>query len=57
MDHGFAAGGAEGEITVSVPAELVEEVARQLADATAGDVVPDRMGDRLVYLAIPGGSG
>lgn len=49
VDHGFAAGGAGGEVGFSLPGALEAEVALRLSEFTAGDVVPERVDERVVF--------
>jgi uncharacterized YigZ family protein len=49
VEHGYAAGGEEGEVSVSVPVGGVAEVEQFLRDATAGSVVPTLVEQRVVY--------
>jgi uncharacterized YigZ family protein len=49
VEHGFAADGREGEVSVSVPVAAVGEVERFLTEATAGALAPIRVGEHVVY--------
>jgi putative IMPACT (imprinted ancient) family translation regulator len=49
VEHGYAAGGAEGEVEFSVPASAEDSVATLLRDTTAGAVLPERVGERILY--------
>jgi putative IMPACT (imprinted ancient) family translation regulator len=51
VEHGYAEGGLQGEVTFCVPSQAEPEVARLLRDATAGEVVPSPLGAQVVYRA------
>jgi uncharacterized YigZ family protein len=49
VEHGYSAGGQQGEISLSVPLAAVPQVTGFLSDATAGEVVPIVVEERVVY--------
>jgi putative IMPACT (imprinted ancient) family translation regulator len=49
VEHGFAGGGAEGELAFSVPRLIEAEFASLLSDSTAGEVTTERVGEGVVF--------
>ena len=49
VEHGYAAGGTQGEVEFAVAASAEEEVREQLREETAGSVAPERTGETVLY--------
>ena len=53
MEHGYAAGGQEGEVDFSVPARGEAVLREQLREQTAGALSPERLGETILYHPLP----
>lgn len=49
IEHGYEAGGEAGIVEASVPASAEARVADELREATSGAVVPERVGEAVLY--------
>jgi len=54
IEHGYAGGGTQGEVSFAVAEHLEPEVRRFLGDATAGEAVPERLGSVVVFRDVRG---
>lgn len=50
VEHGYVAGGAAGEVLLSIPLADEERLARVLRDQTSGAIAPEHLGERVLYL-------
>lgn len=53
VEHGFAAGGQEGEVSFSVPVGGAEAVAEAIRELTAGEVAAEELHRHLLYAPAP----
>jgi uncharacterized YigZ family protein len=49
VEHGYAGGGAQGELVFSVARDQVDVASAFLVEATGAEVVPEVLGERVVY--------
>jgi putative IMPACT (imprinted ancient) family translation regulator len=56
LDHGFAEGGASGTLALTLPAAELDAFTAALRDATAGAVVPERLGETVLHRNAGSGS-
>jgi uncharacterized YigZ family protein len=49
VEHGYAESGDAGTVAFSVPASAAAHLAEELREATAGALVPERIGDAVLY--------
>lgn len=54
IEHGYAAGGQEGEVEFSVGARREPALREQLREQTAGALVPERLGETILYHTLAG---
>jgi putative IMPACT (imprinted ancient) family translation regulator len=57
IEHGVALGGEAGEVSFVLPAAEESRLIDWLRDGTSGELVPTRLGARLLYLPAPAGRG
>lgn len=53
VEHGFASGGAEGEVSFCVPCGAEAELAELLREQTAGALTPETLGPRTLLRPLP----
>ena len=49
VEHGFAGGGSLGEMELTLPAARLDALTDQLREQTAGRVLPEALGARVLY--------
>jgi putative IMPACT (imprinted ancient) family translation regulator len=52
-EHGYSGGGAEGEVSFTLPCSDVGEVRDQLRETTGGLLTPEHLEDRVLYRPAP----
>jgi uncharacterized YigZ family protein len=52
-EHGYSGGGAQGEVSFTLPCTDVEEVREQLRETTGGLLEAEHLEDRIVYRRAP----
>lgn len=57
VEHGYAGGGAQGEVLFSVPRAEVEALRELLREQTAGALAPEPLEEHRLYLPLETGSG